>query len=92
MDNSSSSSPVTTSVLKKQATSTLLDITRAQNIGEYVFLQLAWCLINGLGIMLSRIKYSLPDIRQALLEINDEKLSIDDLKIIGKNLPSPEEV
>lgn len=42
--------------------------------------------------MLSRIKYTLPDIRQALLEINDEKLSIDDLKIIGKNLPTSEEV
>lgn len=42
--------------------------------------------------MLSRIRYSLPDIKQALLEVNDEKLSMDDLKIIAKNLPTPEEV
>lgn len=42
--------------------------------------------------MLSRIRYSPDDIRQAILEINDDKLTIDDLKIIAKNLPTPEEV
>lgn len=34
----------------------------------------------------------LPDIRRALLEIDDNKLSIDDLKAIGKQLPTPEEI
>jgi hypothetical protein len=47
---------------------------------------------QSVGIMLSRIKFALPDIRQALLEINDQKFSIDDLKLIGKNLPTSEEV
>lgn len=42
--------------------------------------------------MLSRIKLSLPDIRRALLELDDIKLSIDDLRAIGKQLPTAEEV
>lgn len=42
--------------------------------------------------MLSRIKLGLPDIRKALLDIDDEKLPVDDLKAIGRQLPTPEEV
>jgi diaphanous 1 len=42
--------------------------------------------------MLSRIKMEYPEIRRALLEIDDEKLSIDDLKAISKQLPTSEEV
>lgn len=42
--------------------------------------------------MLSRIRHSLDDIRRAILEINDDKLTVDDLKIIAKNLPTSEEV
>lgn len=42
--------------------------------------------------MLSRIKLELPDIRKALLEIDDTRLSIDDLKAIGKQLPTTEEI
>ena len=42
--------------------------------------------------MLARIKMSLPQIRDALLEVDDDKLSIDDLKAIGKQLPTTEEV
>lgn len=34
----------------------------------------------------------LPDIRRALLEVDDNKLSIDDLKAIGKQLPTSEEI
>ena len=41
--------------------------------------------------MLSRFKISPLEIRQALLSLND-KMSIDDLKAINKQLPSPEEV
>ncbi|THH15446.1 hypothetical protein EUX98_g9464 [Antrodiella citrinella] len=42
--------------------------------------------------MLSRIKLSLPDIRSALLGLDDDKLSTDDLKAIGKQLPTSEEM
>lgn len=41
--------------------------------------------------MLSRFKMTPPEIRQALLSL-DDKMSIDDLKAISKQLPSPEEV
>lgn len=42
--------------------------------------------------MLSRIKMGFPDIRKALLDFDDEKLSVDDLKAISKQLPTSEEV
>ncbi|CCM00171.1 uncharacterized protein FIBRA_02199 [Fibroporia radiculosa] len=62
--------------MRKQSVTTLLDITRANNI----------------AIMLSRIKLSLPEIRTALLVIDDSKLSVDDLRAIGRQLPTAEEV
>ncbi|KAJ3876959.1 formin homology 2 domain-containing protein [Lentinula edodes] len=61
---------------KRQAVTTLLDITRANNI----------------AIMLSRIKLKLPEIREALLKLDDEKLSTDDLRAISKQLPTSDEV
>lgn len=42
--------------------------------------------------MLAKIKLDLAVIRKAILELDDEKLSMDDLKAIGKQLPSIEEV
>lgn len=45
-----------------------------------------------LAIMLARIKLDLPSIRKALVEINDEALSVDDLRAISKQLPTAEEV
>ncbi|KAJ8455460.1 hypothetical protein ONZ51_g12454 [Trametes cubensis] len=54
----------------------MLDITRANNV----------------AIMLSRIKIGLADIRKALLELDDSKLSIDDLRAIGRQLPTAEEM
>ena len=42
--------------------------------------------------MLARIKLDLPGIRKALVEINDEVLSVDDLRAISKQLPTAEEV
>lgn len=42
--------------------------------------------------MLARIKLDLPTIRIAILEVDDEKLSIDELRAIGKQLPTSEEV
>ncbi|PPQ68279.1 hypothetical protein CVT26_006195 [Gymnopilus dilepis] len=61
---------------KKQNVTTLLDITRANNI----------------AIMLSRIKLDYPQIRRTILEIDDAKLSVDDLKAIAKQLPTPDEI
>ncbi|PVF96346.1 FH2-domain-containing protein [Serendipita vermifera] len=78
VDNSAStkSSRVTLDGPKSTAVTTLLDITRANNI----------------AIMLSRIKLSNGEIRQSLLEIDDSKLSTDDLKAISKQLPTQEEL
>ena len=45
-----------------------------------------------LGIMLARIKLDLPVIRSAILELDDDKLSTDELKAISKQLPTTEEV
>ena len=42
--------------------------------------------------MLSRIKIGLSDIRKALLELDDQRLSIDDLRAISRQLPTSEEV
>lgn len=42
--------------------------------------------------MLTRIKTSLPEIKHALLTVDDEALSIDNLKAIARAVPSPEEV
>ena len=42
--------------------------------------------------MLSRIKLTYPEIRIALMEILDEKLSIENLKAIKQYVPSGDEV
>ena len=42
--------------------------------------------------MLARIKLDLPGIRRALLEIDDEALTVDELRSISKHLPTSEEV
>lgn len=42
--------------------------------------------------MLSRFKIGYPAIRQALLDLDDSVLPIDDLKAISKQLPTTEEV
>lgn len=45
-----------------------------------------------LAIMLSRIKLNLEEIRRALLDVDDKKLTPDELRAISKQLPTPEEV
>lgn len=45
-----------------------------------------------LAIMLSRIKLDLQDIKKALLDVDDSKLTLDDLRSISRQLPTPEEV
>ncbi|KAF9996381.1 hypothetical protein BGZ65_008027 [Modicella reniformis] len=47
---------------------------------------------NNIAIMLSRIKLSYPEIRMALLEILDEKLSIENLKAIKQYVPTSDEI
>ena len=42
--------------------------------------------------MLSRIKLDLEAIRRALLDVDDGKLSPDDLRSISRQLPTSEEV
>ncbi|CDO73783.1 hypothetical protein BN946_scf185015.g111 [Trametes cinnabarina] len=44
------------------------------------------------AIMLSRVKLGLSDIRRALLELDDMKLSVDELRAISRQLPTSEEV
>jgi len=41
--------------------------------------------------MLSRIKLTPVDIRMALLKVDDEALSVDDLKAMGRQMPTAEE-
>ncbi|KAJ3566776.1 hypothetical protein NP233_g6789 [Leucocoprinus birnbaumii] len=60
----------------KKDVTTLLDINRA----------------NHVAIMLSRIKLEFPQIRKALLNVDDSKLSVDNLRAISKQLPTMEEV
>ena len=42
--------------------------------------------------MLSRIKLNLEEIRRALLDVDDSKLTPDELRAISRQLPTPEEV
>lgn len=76
----------------KQSVTTLLDITRANNIGILSTYFIDFYSLGALAIMLSRIKMSFPDIRKALLDLDDEKLSFDDLKAISRQLPTSDEV
>lgn len=80
---------------RKQNVITLLDITRANNVGAWSNMNLHLCEINLyslVAIMLSRIKVSFTEIREALLALDDEKLTVDNLKAISKHLPTAEEV
>ncbi|KAG5519611.1 hypothetical protein PMAC_001766 [Pneumocystis sp. 'macacae'] len=61
---------------KKVTTISLIELNRANNT----------------AIMLSKIKLNYNEIRDALLELNDSKLSIDNLKAIKQNLPTTEEI
>lgn len=42
--------------------------------------------------MLSRIKLTFPDIRLALLKVDDRALTLDELKAIARHLPTADEV
>ncbi|KAF9546050.1 hypothetical protein EC957_010186 [Mortierella hygrophila] len=47
---------------------------------------------NNIAIMLSRIKMTYPEIRAALMEILDDKLSIENLKAIKQYVPTGDEI
>ncbi|KAG0366943.1 hypothetical protein BGZ54_004660 [Gamsiella multidivaricata] len=61
---------------KKKKTVSLFSVSRANNI----------------AIMLSRIKLTYPEMRIALMEISDEKLSIENLKAIKQYVPTSDEI
>ena len=42
--------------------------------------------------MLKRIKIDIREIREAILSVDDDKLSIDDLQFISKQLPTSDEM
>ena len=42
--------------------------------------------------MLKRIKIDIQDIRDAIVSAKDDRLSVDELQFISKQLPTPEEV
>ncbi|KAF9184379.1 hypothetical protein BGZ50_003756 [Haplosporangium sp. Z 11] len=65
-----------TATAEKKKTVSLFSVNRANNI----------------AIMLSRIKVSYPDIRIALMEILDDKLSIENLKAIKQYVPTSDEI
>lgn len=44
------------------------------------------------GIMLKKLKMTGPEIRKALLTLDDTKLTVDDLKNISRVLPTKDEV
>ena len=48
--------------------------------------------VYSLAIMLSRIKMPVANIKRALLAVDDDALSIDDLKAIARHVPSSDEV
>jgi len=97
VDNSSKSTTSQTasafSLNKKQTVTTLLDITRANNVGECSSDRASNSKPTGaIAIMLARMKLHQSDIKKALLEVDDNRLSTDDLKAISKQLPSQDEV
>jgi len=73
--NNTLKSPTSPVSTKKNTVVTLLDFNRANNI----------------GIMLARIKYSYIEIKDAILEIDDEKLSVENLRSLKNYVPSSEE-
>lgn len=63
-------------IAEKKKNASLLNVNRANNI----------------AIMLSRIKLTYPEIRIALMEILDHKLSIENLKAIKQYVPGSDEI
>ncbi|PWN41049.1 hypothetical protein IE81DRAFT_315743 [Ceraceosorus guamensis] len=60
---------------KKAAPATVIDPSRAHSV----------------GILLARIKLTFPQIRQAILELDEERLSLDNLRALKNCLPTTEE-
>ena len=79
------------SLIRKQTVTTLLDITRANNVGECSLNCMSYSINCATAIMLTRMKLHQSDIRKALLAVDDNRLSTDDLKAISKQLPSQDE-
>jgi diaphanous 1 len=65
-----------TKISIKSTVTTLLDFNRANNI----------------AIMLARIKMPYSEIKDAILELDDEKLSVENLRSIRQYIPTSEEI
>ena len=78
---------------KRPHSTTLLGATRANNIGK-VFLRVRYLKLSDnrlLAIMLSRVRLSPTVIREAILQIDDSRLSLDSLKVLRQHAPTVEE-
>ncbi|KAG0026570.1 hypothetical protein BGZ82_009398 [Podila clonocystis] len=74
--NQAGASTTASAIADKKKNASLLNVNRANNI----------------AIMLSRIKLTYPEIRIALMEILDHKLSIENLKAIKQYVPGGDEI
>ncbi|KAF9304280.1 hypothetical protein BGZ74_001919 [Mortierella antarctica] len=74
--NQAGASTTASAIAEKKKNASLLNVNRANNI----------------AIMLSRIKLTYPEIRIALMEILDHKLSIENLKAIKQYVPGGDEI
>ncbi|KAG0339662.1 hypothetical protein BG004_006719 [Podila humilis] len=74
--NQAGTNTTASAMAEKKKNTSLLNVNRANNI----------------AIMLSRIKLTYPEIRVALMEILDQKLSIENLKAIKQYVPGGDEI
>jgi len=77
---------------QRQNVKTVLDISRANNIGGLFPPVSILDLISLSAIMLKGINMDNTQIHKCLLEVDDARLTTDDLRAIKKQLPTPEEV
>jgi hypothetical protein len=68
-----------------------VDLKRANNVGKYLSRRV--CLdLNNLGVLLARMKVSNSQIREALENLDDKTLSLENAKALCGLVPSDEEV
>lgn len=53
---------------------------------------ISYKLFHAIAIMLARIKLTYPEIRDAIWNIDDHRLSVDNLMAIRQYIPTKEEV
>ncbi len=73
---------------KKKVIINLLESKRANHVGRLVSLSIS----NYQGIALSKMKRSPAELKSAIIELNDNMLSLDDLNSLRSLLPTNEEL